>query len=263
MCDKKGATLSSGQVGFVHYGPMPVLALYCFLLVEKDEKNISLTTKAKAKPETFWMNTMRKPMQLPISTMSRTNLQGILSNHASPRRANEAATDSDRNRKLQQGEAPSRAFPRHTSKMGRSWCQPTLLCMLKSDVCQQSSFSAWGAALHIQIAPTPEQIWTSLNNQRLLILCVTNVQAPSMEPRVRTTTAPYCFNWPWRMFTQCNNPTALLAAFGARLWWHPHKCRSKSRSGAAWLWGGEARDIRWRPLRNLKRMTSLQEIGKW
>ena len=160
-------------------------------------------------------------------------------------------------------EAPSRAFPRHTSKMGHSWCQPTLLCMLKSDVCQQSSFSAWGAALHIQIAPTPEQIWTSLNNQRLLILCVTNVQAPSMEPRVRTTTAPYCFNWPWRMFTQCNNPTALLAAFGAGLWWHPHKCRSKSRSRAAWLWGGEARDIRWRPLRNLKRMTSLQETGKW
>lgn len=257
MCDKKGATLSSGQVGFVHYGPMPVLALYCFLLVEKDEKNISLTTKAKAKPETFWMNTMRKPMQLPISTMSRTNLQDILSNHASPRRTNEAVTETGN---CSKGRHPVERFPGILQRWAIVDASPHSCACSRVTSVNSHHFQH---ALHIQIAPTPEQIWTSLNNQRLLILCDTNVQAPSMEPRVRTTTAPYCFNWPWRMFTQCNNPTALLAAFGAGLWWHPHKCRSKSRSRAAWLWGGEERDIRWRPLRNLKRMTSLQEIGKW
>ena len=221
---------------------MPVLAPSGFVLLEEDKKNIWLTTKAKAKSE------INAKANAVARAMSGTNHQDILSNLTFPKKRK---WSSDRNRKLQQGEAPSRAFTRHTSKMGHSWFQPTLLWMLNGDVCQQSSFSAWRVAhhiIHIQIAPPLNKsgLPSTISDCWSYVLQTLKhpLRSQAWEPRqnpVASTGPKACL--------RIMQPSYSVAAFGAGLWWRPHKCRSKSRLRAACS-EGEAGDIGWRPLWN-------------
>ena len=225
---------------------LPLTSPYCFLLLEKLKRTSDWQPKQRRSLKPLERTQCESPCSCQYNIRHQPPAYPI-----QPHLPKKSNRSSDRNRKLQQGEAPSRAFPRHTSKMGHSWCQPTLLCVLKSD--GRLSTVIIFRMERCTSYPNSTHPWTNLDfpqqsaiadllcfkrsstlygaksenddSSLLLQLALTHVYAMQQSYSVA------CSVWGWPMMTPTQMPL------------------QKSLKGRLAL-RGEACDIRWRPLRN-------------